>query len=92
MNKSNIEEAGCAVCGEITPVRNLSRVKNIKKMLHILTTSGVTRKERKNKMTLHYVNILDQFLIILATEYVTTVEDVFVREKLHDWLWLMASG
>jgi hypothetical protein len=24
MNKSNIEEAGCAVCGEITPVRNLS--------------------------------------------------------------------
>jgi hypothetical protein len=49
MNKSNIEEAGCAVCGEITPVRNLSRVKNIKNMLHILTTSGVTRKERTNK-------------------------------------------
>ena len=24
MDKSNIEEAGCAVCGEITPVRNLS--------------------------------------------------------------------
>ena len=24
MNKSNIEEAGCAVCSELTPVRNLS--------------------------------------------------------------------
>ena len=49
MDKSNIEEAGCAVCGEITPVRNLSQVKNIKKLLHILTTPGVTRKERKNQ-------------------------------------------
>ena len=49
MDKSNIEEAGCAVCGEITPVRNLSRVKNIKKLLHILTTPGVTHKERKNQ-------------------------------------------
>jgi uncharacterized Fe-S cluster protein YjdI len=49
MNKSNIEEAGCAVCGELTPVRNLSRLKNIKKILHILTTPGVTCVERKNK-------------------------------------------
>jgi len=49
MDKSNIEEAGCAVCGEITPVKNLSRVKNIKNMLHILTTPGVTRKERKTQ-------------------------------------------
>ena len=49
MNKSNIEEAGCAVCGELTPVKNLSRVKNIKKMLHILTTPGVTCVERKNQ-------------------------------------------
>ena len=48
MNKSNIEEAGCAVCSELTPVRNLSRVKNIKNMLHILSTPGVTRVERKN--------------------------------------------
>ena len=49
MNKSNIEEAGCAVCGELTPVKNLSQVKNIKKMLHILTTPGVTCVERKNQ-------------------------------------------
>ena len=49
MNKSNIEEAGCAVCGELTPVKNLSRVKNIKKLLHILTTPGVTCVECKNQ-------------------------------------------
>ena len=49
MNKSNIEEAGCAVCGELTPVRNISRLKNIKKMIHILTTPGVTCVECKNK-------------------------------------------
>ena len=49
MDKSNIEEAGCAVCGEL---RNLSRVKNIKNMLHILATPGVTRVERKNNKSL----------------------------------------
>ena len=38
------------------------------------------------------MNTLDQFLIILATESVTTVEEAFVREKFHDWLWLMVSG
>ena len=48
MNKVNIEEAGCSVCGELKPLKNLSNVKNIKNMLHILTTPGVTRIERKN--------------------------------------------
>jgi Helitron helicase-like domain at N-terminus/PIF1-like helicase len=48
MNKDNIEEAGCAVCGELKPLKNLSRIKNIKNMLHILSTPGVTRIERRN--------------------------------------------
>ena len=56
MNKSNIEEAGCAVCREITLVRNLSRVKNI--LPHILTTPRVTCKECKNQND-HYMNTLD---------------------------------
>ena len=38
------------------------------------------------------MNTPDQFLIILATEYVTTVGGAFAREKLHAWLWPMASG
>ena len=48
MNKDNIEEGGCAVCGELKPLKNLSRIKNIKNMIHILSTPGVTRIERKN--------------------------------------------
>ncbi|KDR71676.1 hypothetical protein GALMADRAFT_74671, partial [Galerina marginata CBS 339.88] len=44
----NIEEAGCAVCGELKPLRNMSRLKNIKNQLHVLTASGVTRIERKD--------------------------------------------
>jgi hypothetical protein len=48
LNKDNIEEAGCAVCGELKPLKNLSRIRNIKNMLHILSTPGVTRIERKN--------------------------------------------
>ena len=47
MNKANIEEAGCSVCGELKPFKNLSHLKNIKNMLHILTNPGVTRVERK---------------------------------------------
>jgi hypothetical protein len=49
MNKDNIEEAGCAVCGELKPLKNLSRIKNVKNMLHILSTPGVTRIERKDQ-------------------------------------------
>ena len=57
MNKDNIEEAGCAVCGELKPLKNLSRIKNIKNILHILSTPGVTQIERKNQKS----PIRDQF-------------------------------
>lgn len=49
MDKGNIEEAGCAICGELKPLKNLSHIKNIKNMLHILSTPGVTWIERKNQ-------------------------------------------
>ncbi|KAF8802339.1 hypothetical protein BYT27DRAFT_7112687 [Phlegmacium glaucopus] len=46
-NPSVLEEAGCAVCGELVPVKQLSRLKAIKKMLNILAAPGVTRIEHK---------------------------------------------
>ncbi|KAM6490324.1 hypothetical protein JOM56_014301, partial [Amanita muscaria] len=46
------EEAGCAVCGELKPLVNLSRLKYIKKMLHILHVPGITRMERKKSSDL----------------------------------------
>ena len=49
MNEENIEEAGCAVWGELKPQKSLSCIKNIKNMLHILSTPGVTCIERKNQ-------------------------------------------
>ena len=45
---SVLEEAGCAVCGELVPVKQLSRLKAIKKLLNILAAPGVTRVERKS--------------------------------------------
>ena len=45
---SLLEESGCAVCGELVPISQLSRLKAIKRMLAILTASGVTRIERKS--------------------------------------------
>ena len=43
-----VEESGCAVCGQLTSVSNLSRLKGVKGMLSVLEASGVTRIERKS--------------------------------------------
>jgi len=48
MKAQNISETGCAVCGELRPLRGMSRLKAIKRQLHVLAVSGVTRVERKN--------------------------------------------
>ena len=47
MKPMNLQEAGCAVCGELKPVRELSRLKGIKNILFVLESPGVTRVERK---------------------------------------------
>jgi hypothetical protein len=44
---NKFEESGCAVCGELVPLSNLSCLKNIKGLLRILEAPGVTRIERK---------------------------------------------
>ena len=40
-----LEEAGCAVCGQLVPVSQLSKLKAVKNLLHILHASGITRVE-----------------------------------------------
>ena len=47
MSKDNFEKAGCAICGELKVRRNLSRLKSVKNLLHILMFSGVTYTEQK---------------------------------------------
>ena len=51
MNPSNIEEIGCAVCGELKPRKDTSRLKSVKKILKVLEASGVTRQERTTSTT-----------------------------------------
>ncbi|KAF8811795.1 hypothetical protein BYT27DRAFT_7088694 [Phlegmacium glaucopus] len=41
-NSSVLEEAVCAVCGELVPVNQLSCLKAVKRMLNILAAPGVT--------------------------------------------------
>ena len=41
-----MEEAGCTVCGQLTPSSELSRLKSVKQCLHILQAQGITRIER----------------------------------------------
>jgi hypothetical protein len=47
MNLKDFEEVGCAVCGELKPCSDSSRLKSVKNLLGILEAPGVTRVERK---------------------------------------------
>ena len=47
MDPKDFEEVGCAVCGELKPRSNSSRLKSVKIVLGILEAPGVTRVERK---------------------------------------------
>ena len=48
MKAETIGEKGCAVCGELKPVCDMSRLKSVKHQLHSLATPGATRVERKS--------------------------------------------
>jgi len=43
---SVLNESGCAVCGRLYPIKQLTRLKAIKNMLTVLHVSGITRIER----------------------------------------------
>ena len=45
---SVMEEAGCAVCGQLVPVSQLTRLKGVKNLLHVLHATAVTRFERSD--------------------------------------------
>ena len=47
MDPTHLEEVGCAVCGELKPLSDSSRLKSVKNILGILEAPGVTRVERK---------------------------------------------
>ena len=51
MHPDAIEEAGCAVCGELKPVQKMSHLKSVKNLLGILEAPGVTRIERSGPDT-----------------------------------------
>jgi hypothetical protein len=46
MNRKLIEESGCAVCGQLTPVANMSPLSAMKNQLHVLAVPGLSCQER----------------------------------------------
>ena len=48
MFPGNLEEDGCAICGELKPVRGMSSRKAMKNYLKVLETPGAMRAERKH--------------------------------------------
>ena len=47
MKADNISKTGCAICGELKPLRDMSQLKSVKHQLNILAEPGVSRVERK---------------------------------------------
>ncbi len=48
MTPDKIEEAGSAVCSQLTSKSCLSALKNVKNFLHILHVSGIMRREHSS--------------------------------------------
>ena len=46
LDPTSFEEAGCVVCGQLTPLTELSRLMAVKNYLKILEAPGITRQER----------------------------------------------
>ncbi|KAF8240418.1 hypothetical protein L208DRAFT_1107901, partial [Tricholoma matsutake] len=45
---SSIEETGCAACGQLVPISQLTKLKAVKNLLPVLQMPNVTRVERSN--------------------------------------------
>ncbi|THV02101.1 hypothetical protein K435DRAFT_575081, partial [Dendrothele bispora CBS 962.96] len=45
---SNIEESGCAVCGQSKLCKDMAPLRSMSNYLHVLTQPGVSRKERSS--------------------------------------------
>jgi len=67
-----LQEAGCAVCGRLSQISDLSPLKKYRDSLKTLTVSGVTRQER-NLLQIPFMISLDLYLIIIVPEFVRPV-------------------
>ena len=59
MDQEHIKEAGCAVCGLLKPFNELSNLKFVKNLLHILQQEDITEKLLIGRVqhTCCYVNV-----------------------------------
>ena len=92
MNPKNIEEAGRAVCGLLKPSYELSHLKNVKNLLHILQKEGVTHVEWKTEdQKIHEYSgpVLDYSCSKIFNDYHMSVRKGKIpRLALANGLWL----
>lgn len=75
-----LEEAGCAVCGRLTHINELTKLTSVKNLLHILNVSGVTRLEH-TKASDKLKNAKDQYLTTLVIMSVVSADVICVQPK-----------
>ncbi|THU79416.1 hypothetical protein K435DRAFT_591460, partial [Dendrothele bispora CBS 962.96] len=89
---NKVEESGCAVCGQLKLLQDLTPIKNIQNMLHILEVSGVTRAERTSSK--HQISELQGPIIDHSCDKICGTCREFVRQgkvpriSLANGLWL----
>jgi hypothetical protein len=91
MNVSEFEESGCAVCGQLIPSKNLSRLSAVSNLLHLLSASGMTRNERSSESDTisEYSHTLDLTCDKICNECQSSLrKDKIPRFALAKGLWL----
>jgi hypothetical protein len=85
------EEAGCAVCGQLTPLSSLTRLSAMKNFLHILDAPSATRQERhkKSDKIKEYPYAIDHSCKYICNLCLASVRNSKVpRMALANGLWL----
>ncbi|KAK0432705.1 hypothetical protein EV421DRAFT_1893120 [Armillaria borealis] len=86
------KEAGCAVCGQLTPLKKLSSIWHIKHFLHILENPSATRKERYCETD--PVKNLDGPVLDMSTDFIclschaSVQKGIVPSNALCNGLWL----
>ena len=91
MQPDNLEEAGCAVCGQLTPLSQLLDLSQIQNHLPILSVPGITRRERlsESESITEHTYVLDY----ACTHVCNTCHSFIMKNKipplsLASGLWL----
>ena len=89
---AELEESGCAICGNLTLIKDLKKISKLDLNMEILKQKGVSQKERKSSYD--KLADLDGPIIEDNLDNICNLcyQSVSKEKNYLKWLWLMANG